>query len=1537
MHFPMVWIIFAIFHVQITVTLSSENGANFLDKGLAERICGMFNEVKCPYDDYCYDNEIGNHTACTDCPLGGIRYDCNASYFYYDNHKRYDYCPTSEKFYHKYLSACTWRNNCPTSNFSNNSLTIRFDEKCTDENCQKKTGFDDPEGRGPFRPFKCPNDIKCAKNESECNVCTSINGGDDNLCTNEYCNSLNLTDEDKKEFGNDHRYVKCPTSSKCILRAQICDGIGDCPDNEDEKNCSKEECQKMNKTKCPIENKCVENNLACTEHHMTSYPRNRCKYNLECVEKCLEQDETRYFCPHSNPSTSKAKWMEYNCPIFSQQCNDPDLDLIKFFNLTNKFWRCSSERKQYIPVDKVCDGQFDCLMNEDESENTCKSFPITMAISYSVTIVSGVITIMICLKSFGFVSHKFMCKKCLDMYAYSLDKEQWIKKRRLLTMLMGEECKEFVSSKNFNHFMSSSWNEQRQAYLDCHLKDSKNLGMKSIFKYITSRFEQKVTFLNLARVMTQRQQTFEKIYNFEIYCHGGDERSALTCLYKNHGGNIVDLKQKPTVLTKTNLYATVILKRIFKTNLVLPTIKMMLFVFDLTKDISLGIYLYNILFDESSEDRISTDDYYLFSTYITSLILGQLMLSIFCYYHRYLTVSICPHQASQSVTVWVSTIMIIFFPLTGIIMSTNNYMNERIAKDQFERISSGLPTSDYENMNHVQIDWTLGPISKTEYEEIMIQLNYTEEQKSLGGFELMKALESLIESFLQILLILVMFYQLPHEGILNRSIFAFTAGNKEEPILGIIVLNARDIFILTSLSSYIFVATGVVSFINILENGSLTIKEKLVLILIYLIRVGVSLTTICVLVLMKSETHENIGFIIWLSILGIKFIALSVLMPITMSPKKFDLRPALLILANINVPIQIQKFLQFSSKEDAKLDRYFLIVWILSAMESVSRIVGIYAFNSEEVFYKMFSPFSVKAFIYLVLLFEVMIFSLWRLFFNKIYIWRNLMTSISSGSNQQNFVKDERVMSTDGVCKKKENYKLEGVELASIFQNTSQDLKNTSYKERKLSGSLTCLDDIRTQNIFSTEKSCSSPCLDDSIDATKEGTKLQFDGVFSDNQNYSELTKSSKFVFQSFWKWDRKTKIDALTVMALFFFLTLFLVSILSDVLGQNQTFYRDCDEINIQHKQKDGFYSILLNDKPFYTYCKNGSTLIQRKNPLSGNSKNYFERIFKDYEEGFGFVEKEMFLGLKGILELNKINNTVLQIEGTKQDDGSKVSVQFDQFILTHKEIDDIKYDMPPQNHERNQVDWYPIISLGNQSSAGDQSGQFILINPSYLQRLDKKVERTVKFDYYHDLLYSSFTTFDMERNYECGRDFRSGWWFPFGLKYGDDGSNNEICQYTQSNPTSNLNGIFDRNETKNQLQLVHCLKEKVEDCIQIEKQNSSWGATFIIGWKYKNVSVLKLTDTKIWLKRSDSELGYKMGIAQKQPVIINSREDCYEKCFFEQGPCKWCGKEGLCCSQNAYYNVSNMQQMYVGFDNGCDGTFGGEKKHDCVKKPKA
>ena len=58
----------------------------------------------------------------------------------------------------------------------------------------------------------------------------------------------------------------------------------------------------------------------------------------------------------------------------------------------------------------------------------------------------------------------------------------------------------------------------------------------------------------------------------------------------------------------------------------------------------------------------------------------------------------------------------------------------------------------------------------------------------------------------------------------------------------------------------------------------------------------------------------------------------------------------------------------------------------------------------------------------------------------------------------------------------------------------------------------------------------------------------------------------------------------------------------------------------------------------------------------------------------------------------------------------------------------------------------------------------------------------------------------------------------------------------------------------------------------------------------------------------------------------IENEGMDCWSGCNNKQGPCEWCGSMGFCCTKKNSWNDTS---------NGCDGTFGGASRHECVLKP--
>merc|ERR1712038_485217 len=56
----------------------------------------------------------------------------------------------------------------------------------------------------------------------------------------------------------------------------------------------------------------------------------------------------------------------------------------------------------------------------------------------------------------------------------------------------------------------------------------------------------------------------------------------------------------------------------------------------------------------------------------------------------------------------------------------------------------------------------------------------------------------------------------------------------------------------------------------------------------------------------------------------------------------------------------------------------------------------------------------------------------------------------------------------------------------------------------------------------------------------------------------------------------------------------------------------------------------------------------------------------------------------------------------------------------------------------------------------------------------------------------------------------------------------------------------------------------------------------------------------------------------------IANAGQDCWSSCPV-QGPCAWCETKGYCCTKKSGWDDTS---------NGCDGTFGGAERHECVLK---
>ena len=129
-------------------------------------------------------------------------------------------------------------------------------------------------------------------------------------------------------------------------------------------------------------------------------------------------------------------------------------------------------------------------------------------------------------------------------------------------------------------------------------------------------------------------------------------------------------------------------------------------------------------------------------------------------------------------------------------------------------------------------------------------------------------MENSLESFLQTSVVLIMVFQLPFEGLLNRQYFGIFGDTTGE------VSQALRIFIGSTIAGFFFMATATVSYVAKLQCDAMSIKEKIFLILIYLIQIGLSLATFSIIFLMPSTFHLQLGLILWLSIGSVKVIIL---------------------------------------------------------------------------------------------------------------------------------------------------------------------------------------------------------------------------------------------------------------------------------------------------------------------------------------------------------------------------------------------------------------------------------------------------------------------------------------------------------------------------------------------------------------------------------------------------------------------------------------------------------------------------------------
>ena len=364
---------------------------DFGESVCSKQFCEENGLHKCPFDPFCVYRD---YLMCKQCPNGTtIEVDCTK----YSNRSDYEKCGSKryQKYYKKVLRSCNNEIDCPEDG--------RDEQHCNNnQDCKNET-------RG-YRPIKFPFDNVCVEIEERKCTCPS---GCNQTISNQDCQKVLLTQGiggrgtgEIGEYGPEMTFVKCDGSNKCILKSKMCDGVQDCPNNEDELNCTKRWCEDNNKWMCPSEKRCIEKTFLAdgdpeTKFYETRYSqmqRNKCmknkdEENIFYIDKCHQKNN--YVCPKKN---EPLEGINDHCVTLDQSCIPEQTT-----NITNYIkkeaelhpeylWQCTPNHHEHIFLANVCNDILDCYASgfNDESDLVCERLSFFRALAWSFGIVFGI-------------------------------------------------------------------------------------------------------------------------------------------------------------------------------------------------------------------------------------------------------------------------------------------------------------------------------------------------------------------------------------------------------------------------------------------------------------------------------------------------------------------------------------------------------------------------------------------------------------------------------------------------------------------------------------------------------------------------------------------------------------------------------------------------------------------------------------------------------------------------------------------------------------------------------------------------------------------------------------------------------------------------------------------------------------------------------------------------------------------------------------------------------------------------------------------
>ena len=135
----------------------------------------------------------------------------------------------------------------------------------------------------------------------------------------------------------------------------------------------------------------------------------------------------------------------------------------------------------------------------------------------------------------------------------------------------------------------------------------------------------KINYSNRINIMKWRHsQVYKLLFDFEVKLHGNDQLKAIRCIKQklgttSHAFALMDYKDPPTFITKCAITFLSLGKYLEYFKIITPAMKIIFFMLDLIKDISLIVFITTPLFNEGAENKTTAYDDWIWSTIISRL------------------------------------------------------------------------------------------------------------------------------------------------------------------------------------------------------------------------------------------------------------------------------------------------------------------------------------------------------------------------------------------------------------------------------------------------------------------------------------------------------------------------------------------------------------------------------------------------------------------------------------------------------------------------------------------------------------------------------------------------------------------------------------------------------------------------------------------------------------------------------------------------------------------------------------------------------